>query len=243
MTAEMLVYCEKRDVLGQLLSGAGALASELGLIVSAAVLADAEGADVGQWFRYGAERVYVGCHPHLADGEVERVAEALYQIMDGKSVSVVLIGSTRRGKELAGRLAQKLEAGCVSDATSLVVQDGNLVAQRWALGGKTVCAQAIKTEIQVFAIRPGTFEATAADNVGSEIVPVTLNLEPPRVRVVERSVKDLESVDLEQADVVVAAGRGLQSKEDLSIPQALADALGGELGCTRSLCSDCGWLS
>ena len=161
MTAEMLVYCERQDLLGELLSGARALASELGLAVSAAVLSDADATDVEQWFGYGAERVYVGRHPHLADCDVERVAEALHQIVDGQSVSVVLVGSTRRGKELAGRLAQKLEAGCVSDATSLVVQNNALVAQRWALGGKTVCAQSIKTRIQVFAVRPGTFEATA----------------------------------------------------------------------------------
>ncbi len=66
---------------------------------------------------------------------------------------------------------------------------------------------------------------------------------PPRVTVVQRRPKAGEKVDLERAEVVVAVGRGLKSKQDLTIVEALADALRGELGCSRGLCSEYGWLS
>lgn len=239
----MLVYSEKREVLHELLSGARTLASELGLTLAAAILGDGAAEDPQRCFQYGAERVYLGNSPHLADGEVERTAEALEQIVSRHSVRTILIGSTRRGKELAPRLAQKLAAGCVSDAIGLALRDGKLVAQRYALGGNTVSTEVIKTAVKVFAVRPKAFEAVAVEGPNGEIRPVELDLAPPRVTVVQRRPKAGEKVDLEQAEVVVAVGRGLKNKQDLTIVKALADALRGELGCSRGLCSEYGWLS
>lgn len=244
MTAELLVYSEKRELLEALISGARALAAELGLNVAAAVLGDEDATVAEPLFRHGARRVYAGRSPHLRDFDAERVAEALLQVVERTSVSVVLIGSTRRGKEMAGRLAQKLEAGCITDAIGLSVRDGELVARRYALGGNTVSTEVLKSPTKVFAVRPGTFETVPQESeMAGEIVSLDLQLNPPRVRVVDRQAKSAERVELEDADVVVAVGRGIQKQDDLAIPQALADALAGELGGTRSLCSDYGWLS
>ena len=238
----MLVYCEKPDVRYELLSGGRALASELGLTLAAAVFhGDSE--DTARCLGYGAERVYLGNSPSLADCDVERTAESLHQIVTGNCIQVVLIGSTRRGKELAGRLAQKLAAGCVTDAIGLAVRDGNLVTRRYALGGNTVATESLRGRVKVVAVRPKTFEAVAAHGPNGQVVPVELDLAPPRVTVVERQSKAGEQVNLEEAEVVVAVGRGLKSKDDLPIIKALADALRGELGCSRSLASEHGWLS
>jgi electron transfer flavoprotein alpha subunit len=239
----MLAYCEKREVLYELLSGGCALASQLGLNLAAVVLGPGDAEDPEPCFRYGAQRLYIGRSPYLADREVERTAEALYQIGTAHGVHVVLLGSTRRGKELAGRLAQKLGAGCVTDAIGLAVWDGRLVTQRYALGGNTVATEEFKSRVNVVAIRPRVFEAVATNQTKGEVVPVDLNLAAPRVTVVQQRSKAGEAVNLEQASVVVAVGRGLQQKEDLALVQDLAATLRGELGCSRSLCSDFGWLS
>lgn len=239
----MLVYCEKHEVLYELLSGSQALSLELGLTPAAAIFDLGAADDQERCFRYGAKRLYVGRSPHLADCEVERTAEALHKIAAAHGVRVILIGSTRRGKELAGRLAQKLAAGCVTDAIGLAVRDGKLVAQRYALGGNTVATEVLKSEVNVVAVKPKVFEAVEANQRSGEVVPVELNLAPPRVAVVQRQPKASEKVDLERAEIVVAVGRGLQKKEDLTLVETLAEALGGELGCSRSLASEYGWLS
>lgn len=243
MTAQMMIYSEKREVVYELLSGGRPLASALGLSLAAVILGDGGSVDAEECFRYGAERIYVADNPHLAEFVVERVAEALHQIMVGNAIEVVLIGSTRRGKELAGRLAQKVEAGCVTDAISLAIQDGQLVTERYALGGNTVSTEVLRTGVKVIAVMPRTFEAVVADEGRGEALPVELDLAPPRVTVVERRAKGGEGVNIEEAEVLVGIGRGLEKKEDLSIVQDLADALRGELGCSRSLSSDYGWLS
>ena len=66
------------------------------------------------------------------------MAEALAQIAEQAGASYVLLSSTRRGKDRTGRLAQRLGAGAVSDANAMVVEDGQLIAKRYALGGNTV---------------------------------------------------------------------------------------------------------
>ena len=70
----------------------------------------------------------------------------------------MLLGSTRRGRELAGRLAQRLDAGCVTDVNSLALEDGALVAGRYALGGNTVQRETVDTPVKVFAVMSKTFE-------------------------------------------------------------------------------------
>lgn len=244
MTAELLAYSENREVLEELISGGHALATELGMSVAAAVLGGEDATDAEPLFRCGARRVYAVSSPHLRDLDNERIADALEQVVSRASASIVLIGSTRRGKELAGRLAQRLQAGCITDAIGLAVQDGELVARRHALGGNTVSTEVLMSPTKVFSVKARTFEAVPqVDEPAGEIVPVDLDLDPPRVNVIDRQAKSAEQVDLEKADVVVAVGRGLEKQDDLPIPQSLADTLAGELGCTRSLCSDCGWLS
>jgi electron transfer flavoprotein alpha subunit len=159
-------------------------------------------------------------------------------------VRVLLLASTKRGKELAPRVAQMLSAGCITDAMTVEVKDGNLLASRYTLGGNTIATEFIKTPRQVIAVMPRTFELGNKDTIRQgEVVVANLSLEPPRTRIVERKEKTGESVNLEKAEVLVCVGRGLVKKEDLGIIQELAKTLGGEIGCTKSLSTDYQWLS
>ncbi len=74
-------------------------------------------------------------------------------------------------------------------------------------------------------------------------MPVDLKLEASRISILEKKQKGRESVDLEKAKVLVCVGRGLRQKEDLHLIQSLADAVGGEIGASKSLVTDFGWLS
>jgi len=179
----------------------------------------------------------------LADFTAEAYAEALYQIAQKNGAEVLLMGSTKRGKELAPRVAQKLGAGCITDANDVRVEDGQLVADRYSLGGNTVSTGAVKTAQKVIAVMPKTFELGAKEAKQGEVVDAALDLKAPRARIVERREKAGEAVNLEEAEAIVCIGRGLEKKEDLGIVEDLAKALGAEVGCTKSLCSDWEWLS
>jgi electron transfer flavoprotein alpha subunit len=241
--AEILIFSEKDDLAFELVSKGQEFGAALNMGLAAAVLGEGTGAKADQYFAYGADRVYVAEHPALADFHAEAYAQALYQIAQQNDAQVLLLASTKRGKELAPRVAQKLGAGCVTDATAVEVQDGNLLVSRYALGGNTVASEFIKTPHQVISVMPKTFELGAKEARQGEVVPVDLDLKEPRTRIVERREKAGEAVNLEEAEALICIGRGLEKEEDLAIIEELARALGAEIGCTKTLCTDYQWLS
>ena len=241
--AEILVFSEKDDLAFELVSKGRELGAALNVGLAAALLGEGAGARSDEYFAYGADRVYVAHHPALAHFHAEAFAEALYQIAQKNDAQVLLLASTKRGKELAARVAQKLGAGCVTDVSAVEVQDGNLLVSRYALGGNTVASEFIKTPHKVIAVMPKTFELGAKVARQGEVVTADLDLKEPRTRIVERREKAGEAVNLEEAEVLVCIGRGLEKRQDLEIIEELARALGAEIGCTKTLCSDYQWLS
>jgi electron transfer flavoprotein alpha subunit len=241
--AEILVFSEKDDLAFELVSKGKEFGAALNMGLAAALLGEEAGARADEYFAYGADRVYVSEQPALANFHAEAFAEALYQIAQQNDAQVLLLASTKRGKELAPRVAQKLGAGCVTDATAVEVQDGNLLLSRYALGGNTVASEFIKTPRKVISVMPKTFELGAKEARQGEVVTADLDLEEPRTRIVERREKAGEAVNLEEAEVLVCIGRGLEKQEDLGIIEELARALGAEIGCTKTLCTDYEWLS
>jgi len=239
--AEILVFSEKDEIAFELLSKGRELKEELGLGVAAALLGQEVEGRSSRYFSYGAEKVYLGESALLADFYVETYAQALQKVAE--EAQILLLGSTKRGKELASRVAQKLGAGCITDAIDLRLEGGGLVADRYALGGNTVASQAIKTERKVIAVMPKTFEALPLEAGEGQTVRLDLELPEPGVRVVERRAKEGEAVDIEEAEALVCIGRGLGAEEDLEMIWELAAALGAEVGCTKSPASDYGWLS
>jgi electron transfer flavoprotein alpha subunit len=241
--AELLVFSEKDNLAFELVSKGKEFSSALNMKLTAALLGEKIDAKADEYFAYGAERVYIAENPALADFNAESFAEALYQIAQQNDAKILLLPSTKRGKELGPRVAQKLGAGCVTDATSVEVKEGNLLISRYALGGNTVAVEMIKTSHKVITVMPKTFELGAKEAKQGEVVKVNLNLKAPRARIVERQEKVGEKVNLEDAETLVCIGRGLEKKEDLGIIENLAKALAAEIGCTKSLCTDYQWFS
>lgn len=239
--AEMLVYSENRDTAVELVSKGREFAGRLGLGLSAAALgaeAAAWAADLGA---HGADRIYTSDDAAFEGLPIDVLADALAQLVDQSGATVVLLGSTRRGRELGGRLAQKLDAGAVTDVNVMTVDDGELVAGRYNLGGNTIQREKLTTAVKVFAVMPKTFEVGTPMAGAGEVVPAALSLQPSKVKVADRRPKEGEAVDLEAAERIVGVGRGLSKREDLPLGEQLSGALEAELACTKSL-ADFQWL-
>jgi electron transfer flavoprotein alpha subunit len=178
-------------------------------------------------------------------GSPEMVAEALFRAAasDGaSSPSLILIGATKRGKEVASRLAVKMKVGCLGEVVGLTMSGQEARGERTIYGGKLTasvscplpCVATLKTNVLPQHVpRKGGVGAVDERQVG--------DLEP-RVRLVSSSKKKDGTVDIKSAKVIVAAGRGVKQKEDLALVQDLATALHGVIGCSRPLSSDLGWL-
>lgn len=234
--ATVLIYSDKNTLALELLTAAREIGAAA---IKAVTINDNESAQV--LANSGAEVFNIeNAELNLAD--TAAVADALAQAVNQLGTEVVLLSSNRRGKELAGRLAQIISAGCLTDVTALQVNGDRIECQRNALGGATVATQAITHSKKVIAIRPRTFDAAAAGaagNVGS----LQIEVRPSAVKLVEVRSKAGDSVDIEAAEILVAVGQGMESQDDLPLAEELAKKLGGEVACSKPVATDKKWLS
>ena len=239
----IIVYSELEETALGLLTKGRELATALNKPLSVALLGDEAARQADICFAHGAAQAYVGDDQALSHFQARIYAAALAQVVTQAEADIILIGSTRRGRELAPRLAQKLSAGCVTNAMSLSVQDDRLVIERRSLGGNTISTKIITSPQQVIAVMPKLYEALPQAASEGVVIPVSLELEPPTTSLAERRSKEAGNVNLEEADVLVCVGRGLDNEDDLSLIRALADSLGGMVGCTRPISHEYHWLS
>jgi len=235
----VLVYSERPPLALQNLT----FAASLGYPAAVAVFNPEGETWSEQYFKHGAQRVYCMDDPSLSGLQADVVSEALYQIADLAEAEIVLVSSTLRGREVAGRLAQKLHAGCITDAAKLRSEEGQLIATRYSLGGKTLSEQVLTSGRKVIAVNPNAFQAEPlASKEKGEVVEVAPQGAASPVRIIEQKPKPDTGVDIESADVVVCVGRGLESEEDLDMIQEFADIVDGVVACTRPISHDRHWL-
>ena len=169
----------------------------------------------------------------------EAAAGALAKFAREENPDVVLVGSTRDGKEIASRLAVKLGRPCVSEVFGASLGNGTLQGKRNVFAGKLVAEVAVPLPC-VVALKVGTTSALPPS--AAEAREKALGPFPSKTKLLEMREKQKGTVDLKGAKVIVAAGRGVKKKEDLAIVSELAAALGGAVGCSRPLSADMGWL-
>jgi electron transfer flavoprotein alpha subunit len=237
----LLVASESPASTHELLTVGRELSKQLNLQTSAINFGQQD-EEIRSHFEYGAEKVLVLPNIEAEILDAETYAHVLSEVAKDEGPDIVLITSTRLGKETAGRAAQLLQAGCITDGIGLRVKGSDVVVDRYALGGNTISSQTIKTRKKVISITPRTFEPKAQPIAG-RIERLEIKTPPKRVEVVERRKKTGEAVTIESAQNLVCVGKGISKKEDLTMVSELCAALMAELGCTRALSSDYHWIS
>jgi len=123
-----------------------------------------------------------------------------------------------------------------------VGEEGRLVAQRLTYGGSTIATETCHSNPTVITVPTRAFEKQEPSERVAETIKIEVELPEPRVKVVERRPKSRGEADLENASIIVSAGRGFKAKEDLRLLEELAGVLGASMGCTRPVSADLGWM-
>jgi len=244
-TNSVWVYSEQIDLTLELLNKGRELADKLQASLVAILLGSNVQGNAQQLIQHGANKVLVVDKPELKALHAEPYLGALTTLARQHSPAIILIGSTRRGKELAARLATRLETGCVPDSVKLSLSDqGNLVAERIVYGGNAVAKITFHTRPQIVTVPPRTFEkpAPVADRTG-EIVSVDVPFEEAKTAILEVKQIEASQVKIEEARVVICGGRGVEKKDDFKMLDELARLAGGQVGNTRPLAEDRKWFS
>jgi len=236
MEKAIIVYLEAVDgqivkVSLEALNAAKQFAAKAGKAVTAVFIGEAAAQSAAA---YGADEVLTVA----ADGyQPEAYAATLADICTRYNTETLFVGSTRDGKELSARVAALLGAGCITDAMALA-ENGWV---RSVYGGSLMETVAVNGKA-VISVRSGTFGKPEQDS--SRTAPVTEEAAAAcELRaVIKEAVKELsESVNLEDAEVIVAGGRGMGSAENFQLVHELAELLGGVVGASRPAIED-GWV-
>ncbi|WP_433366065.1 electron transfer flavoprotein subunit alpha/FixB family protein [Streptosporangium sp. CA-115845] len=188
---------------------------------------------------YGAEKIYVAASAEVSDYVVAPKAELLAHLVAEKSPSAVLVAATAEAKEIAGRLAIKIDSGVLTDVVG--IEDG-LVADQSIFGGGVNVRSRVTKGTPIIAVRPNSTPVEAAAGAGTEEqVSFTVSEAAKGARIVER-VKQEKGArpELTEAAIVVSGGRGVGSADKFSIIEELADSLGAAVGASRAA-TDAGW--
>jgi electron transfer flavoprotein alpha subunit len=190
--------------------------------------------------RFGASKVYIADNPEFDDYLVAPKAEALAQIAATANPGAVLVTSSPEGKEIAARLAIKLESGIITDATDVTVADSGLVTTQSVFAGGYVVKARVTHGIPVITVKPNAATPEPAETTPQEEpVAITVSDAAKTAKIVDRKPRAATGrPELTEAAIVVSGGRGTAG--EFGPVEALADALGGAVGASRAAV-DSGW--
>ncbi|HEY55268.1 MAG TPA: electron transfer flavoprotein subunit alpha/FixB family protein [Dehalococcoidia bacterium] len=221
------------------------LADELGEDLSALLMGGKAGGLGQEAIAYGADKVYIAEDSLLDSYNSDAYTQMAADLCQKELPSIVLLGHTDIGCDLAPRLNGRLGGGLAMDCLELSLDSAKmLVSTRPVFGGNAHATMVSKTaRPQMATLRPKTVPpAKRDDSRKGEVIPVEGKLDPAalKVKVVERIKEEVEGVKLEDAEVVVSGGRGIGSAQSFEMLRELASVLGGAVGATRPACDE-GW--
>lgn len=241
--SEILAFSENPDLIPELLGKAGELRGGLQASAVSAVVFGAGDSVLQGLASGGADKVYAVKGGEGGFFDAKSASATLAAVARESGAVLVLVASTRRGRELVGRLSQKLGGVGMTDVNALDVEDGKLVYERYNFGGNTVTRAGVSGPTPVIASMPKSFEPAAQGSTSGSVVEFASADEAPSFKVLEKRSKEGETVNLEDARVIVCVGKGFEKQEAIAPARELARVLGGEVGCTREPATDLGWFS
>lgn len=201
----------------------------------------------GKLAGYGAEKIYIAEDDLLQEYTTDAYEKVLSEAIEKFKPDIVLYGATCIGRELAPRVAARVNTGLTADCTGLEIdlETGLLLQTRPAFGGNLmatiVCAE---KKPQMSTVRPGVMKKSLyTENAKAEIIPLKIRLTEDMIRVkILETVKTKKNiVNLADAEIIVSGGRGLGNADGFRILHDFADAIGGVVGASRAAV-DAGWI-
>ncbi len=230
----------------ELLSPGRDIADKRGCSLVAVVIGNGVEETAKQAIAYGADQVLLLDAPEYNIYNTDVFGEAMVGLIEKYQPEGILIGATNNGRDLGPCVSCRIKTGLTADCTAidLDAESGNIAWTRPAFGGNLMATILCpNTRPQMGTVRPGVFKKPVADESRTgEIIREQMKIPENRVELIKRVREVAESVNLDEAEIIVSGGNGVGSPENFSYIKALADTLGGAVGASRAAV-DNGWIS
>jgi electron transfer flavoprotein alpha subunit len=243
MAKTILAVLEQRENIlkksaFEVVTTASGLGKNLGLKTQAVVVGN-DVNNLNEVAKYGISDLTLFKNAELTNYSSSAYTEVVVNFAKEIDAEYIIFSDTSLGKDLAPRVAVKLNAGCLIDCVSLNASDGSVIATRPIYAGKALMDVKVSSPIKVITIRPNVFKALAVN--GGNLNQTTKDVSSPDLstRVIEFK-KSEGKMDVAEADIIVSGGRGLKAPENFKLVEELADALGAAVGASRAAV-DAGW--
>src|SRR5215208_2637161 len=222
------------------ISEAAKLAGELGSQAAALVVGDVPDDAAQSLGAYGAAKVYRA--KNVPEGLAQPVVDAMAKVIQDDGFKYALFGGGLLGFEIGAGLTARLGAGVTMEVTAVKAQDGKLVAERPILQDSAIVDVGYVGDPGIIIGRLNAFDIAEGGSGTAEVIDVDVQLEEHSTKavMVQRGEQRGADVNIEDADILVAGGRGLGKPEGFELAEALAEALGGAVAATRAVV-DAGW--
>ena len=241
-------YGQAKAVGYELLNAARPLAAEKGCELVAVVIGKGIEKAAQDAIAYGADSVIAVEGDEYELYTTDAFTHALVALVEKYKPETLMIGATNNGRDMAPRISCRLNTGLTADCTAIGIDEdtGNIAWTRPTFGGNLMATiMCPDNRPQMGTVRPGVFKKGIYDPTRTgNILHEDIHIAPEKIRTTlkKRVQEVVQGINLTEADIIVAGGRGVGSAENFSKLQELADVLGGTLGCSRAVV-DAGWLS
>jgi len=242
--SKILVFAEQRDgelkkVAFENLSLGKKLSTDLDAEMVTVIIGNNISGLGEQLGKYGASKV-IACQSDLLDlYQAEGYTKVLADVVTDQGASIVIMGATLMGKDLAPRIAARLDAALATDCISIEVSDGDLKIIRPMYAGKVRATIRLKADIKIMTVRPNVY-LPVENPVTAEVVDVATDPGELKTKVTEVAAGSKDKLDVTEADIIVSGGRGLKEPDNFHLITDLANKLGAAQGASRAAV-DAGW--
>ncbi len=242
--SKILVFAEQRErelkkVAFENLSLAKKLSTDLGLEVVAVIVGNDVKGLADELGKYGAAKVIVCQNDALNLYQPEGYVKILADIVESEDASIIIMGATLMGKDLAPRLTARLKGALATDCISVDASGNDLTIVRPMYAGKVRATIRLKADKKILTIRPNIYLAEE-NPVSAEVIEVSADPGEIKTRVIDVLTGSKDKLDVTEADIIVSGGRGLKDPDNFHLITSLAEKLGAAQGASRAAV-DAGW--
>jgi len=242
MAQGVIAITEQRDgklrkVSYEVVSEGRRIADGLSAQLTAVVIGSGIDALAAEIKTFGPDKIVVLDDPALAEYRTDAYTNSLADVVKSLDPAVIIAGASVQGKDLAARLAARLNAGLVMDCTGIVLQNGVLTYTRPMFGGKIMADVQVKGSPQIVTVRPNVMSISRSPRE-SAVEKRAPQLGEVKTVVAEKMMDTSSKIELTEADIIVSGGRGTGG--NFTAIEELAAALGGAVGASRSAVDE-GW--